>query len=149
MSIQDLEEAVELIEKIGGDFEGEKYSGLVDKAEKALGLMFPPSYKKFISVLGSGDIEGLEFFGLVGGDFDKSALPDAIWITLEERKSGLPNYLVLVYAAGNGSYCGIDTRQVDSNGESPIVSCGVGGNMRVIASDYGEFLLSELKTVLS
>jgi len=149
MSLQDLEKAFDLIEENGGDFEGEKDNALIAKAEKALGLRFPPSYKKFLSTFGCGDIDGLEFYGLIGDDFENSSVPDAIWLTLEERKSGLPQSLVLVYATGDGAYYGIDTSQVDSSGECPVVSYEMNGSMEKIADDYGAFLLSELKTVLS
>ncbi|MCH9609944.1 MAG: hypothetical protein S4CHLAM45_13300 [Chlamydiales bacterium] len=149
MSLQDLEKAFDLIEKNGGDFEGKKDNALIAKAEKALGLRLPPSYKKFLSSLGCGDIEGLEFYGLISSNFENSSVPDAIWLTLEERKFGLPKSLVLVYTTGDGAYYGIDTSQVDSNGECPVVSYKMNGNMEKVADDYGAFLLSELKTVLS
>jgi len=150
MSIQDLDKAIELIAKNGGgDFEGEKDPSLVEKSEKMLGLKFPPTYKKFLHTLGCGDIEGLEFFGIINDDFENSSVPDAIWLTLDERKKGLPNNFILVYAAGDGTYCAIDTSQVNSNNENPVIAYTPDGSTKTIADDYGSFLLSELKTVLS
>lgn len=150
MSIQDLDIAIELIAKNGGgDFDGKKEFSLVDKAEKTLRLKFPPTYKKFLNVLGCGDIEGLEFFGIINDDFENSSVPDAIWLTLDERKEGLANNLILIYAAGDGTYCAIDTSQVNSSNENPVIAYMPDGSTKVIADDYGSFLLSELKTMLS
>jgi hypothetical protein len=150
MSIQDLDIAFELIAKNGGgDFDGRKDPVLVDKAEKRLGAKFPPSYKKFLNVLGCGDIKGLEFFGIINDDFENSSVPDAIWLTLDERKAGLPNNLILVYAAGEGTYCAIDTSQVNFNNENPVIAYLPDGGTKIVANDYGSFFLSELKTMLS
>lgn len=148
MSFQDLEKAFDLIEKNGGDFEGEKDDALIAKAEQALGVVLPLSYKQFLSTFGCGDIEGLEFYGLIGDDFESSGIPDAIWLTLDERKSGLPKNLVLIYAVGDGSYYALDVSQTDSNGECPVVSYDANGDMEKVADDYGSFLLAELQTVL-
>ena len=150
MSDQDLDAALELIDvNGGGDFDGRKDSTLIEKAEKALGLRFPPTYKRFLAELGCGDIEGLEFYGIIGEDFESSSVPDAIWLTLDERKSGLPKNLILVYAVGDGTYYALDTSQVNSYGENPVVSYELNGSVKQVAEDYGSFFLSELKTVLS
>jgi hypothetical protein len=53
MSMQNYEKARELIgEAGGGDFEGAKPESLVAKAEAALGIAFPPSYRRFLLELG-------------------------------------------------------------------------------------------------
>ncbi|MEC7703213.1 MAG: SMI1/KNR4 family protein [Pseudomonadota bacterium] len=149
MSIQDLEKAFELIYHNGGDFEGEKDNTLITKAERALGVVFPPTYKKFLRTLGCGDIEGLEFYGLIKADFENSSIPDAIWLTLNERKSGLPIHLILIYSIEGGVYYALDTSEITENGEYPVVTYELNGNTQKIADDYGSFLLKELQTVLS
>lgn len=150
MSLEDLQEALDLIDELGGDFEGEKSTSLLNKAEGALDLTFPPSYRTFLTTLGCGDIEGLEFFGLIGEDFENSGVPDAIWLTMEERKaSGLPSYFVLVYARGDGVYYALDTSRSNNDGECPVVSYNGSGEYTEIANSYGEFLLSEIKTIMS
>ena len=150
MSLQELESAFDLIEENGGgDFEGEKEASLIKGAAKALGLVFPPTYKEFLAKFGCGDIEGLEFYGLINNDFKNSSVPDAIWLTLDARKSGLPDYLILIYATGDGGYYALDTSQACENGECPIVSYELDGKVNKVADDYGSFLLAELKTVLS
>jgi len=149
MSKKDLIVAIELVNESGvGDFEGEKCSVLVEKAEAALGLRFPDTYRTFLTELGCGDIEGLEFYGVIGDDFENSNVPDAVWLTLSERKSGLPKNLVIVSTSGDGAYYALDTEQVSSEGENPVVRYMPSGKAENIAEDYGEFMLSELKTVL-
>jgi antitoxin YobK len=150
MSLQDLQSAFDLIAEYGGgDFEGEKEASLIEEAEKALGIAFPPTYKKFLAKFGCGDIEGLEIYGLISDDFENSSVPDAVWLTLDERKSGLPDHLILVYATGDGGYYALDTSQANEDGECPVVAYELNGQVEKVADDYGSFLLSELRTVLS
>lgn len=110
MSNENYERARQLIEDAGGcDFEGPKPEMLVAKAESALGLRFPPSYRRFLLELGCGDINGLEVYGLIDGDFEKSTVPDGVWLTLNERREfGLdPAYLIV-----GGSETGPPTRSI-------------------------------------
>lgn len=150
MIFEHLESAFDLIEKNGGgDFEGNKDKNLIQDAEDALGVRFPRTYRKFLETLGCGDIEGLEFFGVIKDDFENSGIPDAVWLTRKERESGLPKELVLIHATEDGTYLALDTSKMNDSEECPVVSCGVDGNIKEIASDFGEFLFSELKAALS
>lgn len=150
MSIKDLETAFKIIGENGsGDFEGRKDNALIEKAEKVLGLIFPPTYKRFLAELGCGDIEGLEFYGLIGEDFNNSSIPDAIWLTLNERKYGLPKNLVLIHSVGDGVYYALDTDQINPDGENPVVSYELNSITEKVATDFGEFMLSQLSLALS
>ncbi len=148
MSVQDLEEAFELIEENGGDFEGSKDELIIKKAESELGLIFPPTYRQFLSKYGCGDIEGLEFYGIIHDDFHNSGVPDAVWLTANERKSGLPAEMIVVGSTGDGGYFVLDTSKKSSNGECEIFIYTVNGNTVKYSNDFGSFLLKELKTVL-
>lgn len=149
MNNKDLEIAFTLIDENGtGDFEGEKKLELIKKAEHELSLAFPSSYKQFLSKLGCGDIEGLEFYGIIDEDFKNSAIPNAVWLTLEERKNGLPQYLIIVYSLGDGSFYAIDTRETNKEGENPIVHYSIDGKIKKVKENYGSFFLHELMTVL-
>src|SRR6267142_5164264 len=123
MSVQSYENAVELIKSAGGgDFEGPKPESLVEKAEKALSLSFPPSYRRFLLELGCGDIKGLEIFGLIDANFERSTIPNGIWLTLDERRSiGLDPRYVMIGEGGDGTYYAIDTLNTDRTGEAPVV----------------------------
>ena len=73
----------------------------------------------------------------------------ATCLTLNQRKAaGVPANLILVYGAGDGTCYAIDTSQVDSEGENPVVAYGVDGGVSKVSDNFGSFLLSELQTVL-
>jgi len=156
MSQDDLRRAFALIERAGAraDFEGAKSEGLVGLAEERLGVTFPPSLRAFLRRFGCGGVAGREFYGIIREDFENSGVPDAVWITLEERRSsGLPFHLVIVYATGDGAYFAVDRSSVDEEGESPVVLWIPGestpeSKLEVVASDYGRFLRNTLEGAL-
>lgn len=152
MSEIDLQKAFDLIfENMEiADFEGEKDDTLIELAEKALGLPFPPTYKRFIKKYGCGDIAGQEYYGIIDDNFHDSAIPNAVWLTLEERKSGFPVNLIIIYAAGDGAYYALDAEQKTTSGEYPVVSWtpGLSTSSAEVASDFGEFLLKSLQKAL-
>jgi hypothetical protein len=151
MSMGDLEEACELIELNDdqADFDGPKPDDLLKKAEKALGLSFPATYRAFLSRLGCGGIAGAEFYGVIKDDFENSSVPDAIWLTLEERKSTqLPNSHILVGATGDGGYFAIDC-STTLDGESAVVEWWAVPNAQTtVVKDFGEFFLQTLREAL-
>ncbi|HYI35197.1 MAG TPA: SMI1/KNR4 family protein [Thermoleophilaceae bacterium] len=125
------------------DFVGPRPEELVAAAERALGLEFPPDYRRFVLDLGAGDVGGEEFFGVVDDDFEDAAIPDGVWLTLRERQdSGLPGDLILVHAPGDGSYHAIEP--------GGIVVRWVPGEARrdLVASGFGEFLRRTVEDAL-
>ncbi|MEE9492701.1 MAG: transcriptional repressor [Gammaproteobacteria bacterium] len=145
-----FDEALELINANGGGyFEGTKTPGLIEKAENSLGFLFPPSYKLFLSTLGCGDIDGMEFYGIRDDDFESHGAPDAVCLTLNERKSGLPNNLLLIYMREDGAYCALDTGQINADGENPVVTYELNVSQKHIADDFGAFFLTELQAAFS
>jgi antitoxin YobK len=151
MSIQKYEQARELIEGAGGgDFEGSKSEALIAKAEHALGLTFPPSYRRFLLEMGCGDINGLEILGLVDDNFAQSTVPNGIWLTLNERRAiGLHPAYVLVGEGGDGTYYALDTRRVGKAGETPVVRLSPDGKQSEdIADSFGNYFLHAVRRVL-
>jgi cell wall assembly regulator SMI1 len=151
MSIQKYEQARELIKGAGGgDFEGAKPEVLVAKAEATLGLTFPPSYRRFLLQMGCGDINGLEVFGLINDNFDKSTVPNGIWLTLNQRRAiGLNRSYVIIGDGGDGTYYALDTQQAVEGGEAPVVRLSVDGrDSEVVANSFGAFLLEAVKRVI-
>lgn len=152
MSLERYRKARELIASAGvGDFEGPKPESLVARAEAALGLRFPPSYRQFLLELGCGDVGGFEVYGVVDEDFAHSAVPDAIWLTLEERQSnGLDPRFVIIGTLGDGSYDCLDTAHLDAAGEAPVVQLSADFEDPVkLADSFGEFFLGEVEAALS
>jgi len=120
-------------------FLGPRDGTLIDKAEKRLGVRFPPSYRQFIARLGAGAFGFAEFYGIVKADFEHSSVPDAIWVTVNDRsRFGLPDFLVAVYDVGDGTTFYIDTSNVDNKGESPIVTFYRADSV-IIATPYTSF----------
>jgi hypothetical protein len=156
MSMAELEQGLQLIESSeDADFVGPRSEALLEKAEKALGVSFPPTYRRFVKEFGYGDMAGAEFCGLVDDNFERSSVPNGIWLTLYERKSvSLPNSLILVAETGDGGYYAIDTTMRDAQGESPIVlwHSGLtkkgGGKPEIVAKDFGAFLLQRISEAL-
>jgi antitoxin YobK len=151
MSMKQYEKAQKLIDEAGGgDFEGSKPEALVVKAETALGVKFPPSYRRFLLDLGCGDINGMEVFGLISDNFEKSTVPNGIWLTLNERGSiALDPAYVIVGDGGDGTYYALDTRQVDAFGENPIVRLSVDEKQsQEVAESFGAYLLNAVSAVV-
>jgi antitoxin YobK len=157
VSLEDYRSGRDLIEAHAeeADFEGERSEQLVEQAEAALGLAFPPSYRAFVRELGAGDIGGEEFYGIVDEDFENSGIPDAIWLTLGERgSSNLPDSLILVGATGDGSYFALDTARTDAAGEAPVVvwtpgASSPGEDLEQIASSFGSFFAEAISSAVS
>jgi len=151
MSMQNYEKARELIEEIGGgDFEGAKPESLVSKAEFALGIKFPPSYRRFLLEMGCGDINGVEVFGLINDNFEKSTVPNGIWLTLNERSSiGLNPTYVVIGDGGDGTYYALDTKQIDAAGENPVMRLSVDGKQsEYVAESFGSYLLNAVSAIV-
>jgi hypothetical protein len=92
---------------------------------------------------------------LLTDDFEHSGVPDAVWLTLKNRKAhNLPMSLVIIGDTGYGPYYAIDTAQKNTDGESPVIEWWSGlpdaeGNGRVIASDFGKFFLELVQESLA
>ncbi|MDR1190432.1 MAG: SMI1/KNR4 family protein [Verrucomicrobiales bacterium] len=145
MSVQDYEKAKELIKNAGeGDFFGPIPASLILKAETALSVKFPPSYRRFLLEMGCGSIYGLEVFGLIDDNFEKSAVPNGIWLTLDERKSiSLNPAYIIVGASGYGPYYALDVRKIDVAGENPVMMLSIDGKpVEQIAESFGSYLLT-------
>lgn len=152
MSMADLEKAIELVERNSdrADFMGEKSEELIRKAECAIGLAFPPTYREFLKRLGCGDVAGVEFYGVISVNFEDSSAPDAIWLTLEERKSSdFPSSHIIVGSTGDGAYYAIDYSLSDRDNDFPIVEYWPGlRKQKVVAEDFGQFFLESVSNAL-
>jgi hypothetical protein len=148
MSMHDCELAVQVIRANASqsDFEGGKDVALIEAAESAIGLRFPPTYRRFLLEYGCGSIAGREFCGIIDGNVEHSSIPNGVWLTLMMRRQArLPNHLVLVAEMGDVGYYAIDTSRQTEEGESPVVlwwpSLGTAADKRPeISPDFGGFL---------
>jgi antitoxin YobK len=157
LSLEDYREAASLISAHSDSarFGGERAADLVERAEAALGVRFPPSYRAFVRELGAGHIAGEEFYGITGDEFVDSSVPNGIWLTLREREdSGLPEHLVIVYEDGEGDYYALDTSEGGNEGENPLVRWVPGASqpdddLEPVAEDFGTFFRARVQEGLS
>lgn len=126
----------------------------VERAERRLGIRFPPTYRRFLLELGAGGVGSEEIYGLINDDFDESRPPQAVGLTLGLRREGqISDDLVVVYNLGQGSYYALDTGRPRPDGEAPVVGLtpglsGAGNELEVIASDFGSFFLETVRADL-
>jgi hypothetical protein len=153
MSMKDFEEALRLIaeNEDQADFVGPRDAALVDKAERTLGIKFPPSYRRFLLELGAGNFGAFEIYGVIDEDWDESSVPDGIWYTLNERaESDLPQHLLIIAAAGDGPlYC----LRLGKEKEPPVIYYSPGldeeeQDSEIAAESFGAFLLEGVRDEL-
>jgi len=155
MSMKHLLEAFLLIEQNleKCNFEKEpKREELLQKAEKILGLNFPPTYRLFLKKFGCGGLGSLEVYGIIDEHFEKGGIPDGIWLTLDERKTGAPYNFIIIASTGYGPYYVLDTSQVNKDGECPVLLWTPGeppSPTERVNNDFGEFFLEQVQQALS
>lgn len=152
MSMTDYDEAVALVGKHqeAVDFAGPRDETLIVAAETALGITFPPTYRRFVREFGALGIGSEELYGITDSNFTQSAVPNGIWLTLKYRsRSHLPDSMIIVYSVGDGEYFVLDISQTDATGECPVVVWDPGVNegdyLETIASDFGALFLMTVK----
>ncbi|MCM1091786.1 MAG: SMI1/KNR4 family protein [Muribaculum sp.] len=123
---------IDATEFVGGVSENE-----VEDAMKALGVVFPESYKAFLADFGGGDAGGEIIFGITDNEED-----DVVIVTRQERGEGLPHNLVIIGFWEDTLIC-LDTDKM-KNGECPVLEvddeyCG-----EEIADTFGRFLYDYL-----
>ena len=147
--MDDLNRFLDLVEEYEdeADFVGPRDEALVAAAEAALGLSFPPTYRRFVAELGAGDIAGQEFYGVISDEFVNSSVPNGIWLTLKARGEwSLPESMIVVAFDGGVDYFVIDTAKA-TGAQEPAVEIwrpgitGAEDELARAAVDFGEFVL--------
>jgi SMI1-KNR4 cell-wall len=150
MAMEELEQALALIAAHSdeGTFAGPAGDATIERAEQLLGLTLPPTYRRFLQLLGAGDIWGEEFYGIVDDDLHDPLVPNAVGSALAERTEGsLPDHLLPIYELGNGTIFGLDF-SASAGDEAPVVSWhgDPQAGTETAATDFGTFLLQVLKS---
>jgi len=150
MSMADLEEAFRIMNSYPDlvDFMGPRPEELVLAAEKAIGYTFPPTFRRFVLELGSGSFGATEIYGVTTDNFVNAAVPNGVWLTLEDRAQGwIPPSYYEIYDTGVGSrYC-LDLAKRDDQGECPVLEYYPGLPPEVqpaepVATSFGTLLLN-------
>ena len=148
MSMRDYEKALRLIEgSEETDFFGPRPEELIRSAEEALGLKFPPTYRRFLREFGCGGVASEEFYGITRDNFETGTVPNGIWLTLRNRREfGLPHNFILVNDLGEGSRYAIDTSRVGDDGENPVVILAIGYEVfEDVAPSFGTFFYEQIE----
>jgi hypothetical protein len=133
------------------EVDGNKENALITKAEEALAVRFPDSFKSYLLEWGSLCFRGIEYYGVTHDNFEKPGIPDVVWVNKHLRsKYGFPTHLVVFYDNDGVEYFCLDTNNFFSETECAIV---LWDNVykKVADSDeisFGEFLLEEVKQTL-
>ena len=134
------------------EFHGGVTNSLIEAAELAIGLRFPPSYVEFLRRLGCGYVSFQEFIGL-GGPPHLDLVKEATYLREHSKISRFPRQLIPVLADGFGNYECIDTSRPMADGECSVVSWlhdgGDDQDCEEIAKSYLEWFLSVLRMIQS
>ncbi len=118
----------------------------IAEAERALGLRFPPTYRRFLGELGSISLVGIEdIYGIEpDGPIDAPASEAARW-TLEDRAAGwLAPKLVVIARDGMGGHYVLDGRTAPPGAEYPVAVWELGTSrpddrLEQVGPDFGAF----------
>ena len=143
--MRQIEEALNTITKHPdiAFFAGPRNLDLVARAEEALGGSFPPSYRSFILQLGAGSFGAFEVYGVVNEDFQNSAVPDGVWLTLRERANEtVSGGTILIGSTGDGGYSALQLG--DEGGAVSLIWPGSQA-AEIVSDDFGSFLLEGVR----
>ncbi|RSM76166.1 hypothetical protein DL991_23295 [Amycolatopsis sp. WAC 01375] len=113
-------------------------------AERALGIPFPPSYRRLIEEFGTWDIAGEEFLGVYRTPASGNELLGSAVETLSARDQyGMPADLIVVMFDGMGGLVVLDSSQVSEVAEFPVRVWTPGvpdrGSMETLDENFGSF----------
>lgn len=105
------------IKTLGKDayFVGKADEKVIHFIENELGVILPESYKWFLTAYGLAELPGFEILGN-----GLAQIPACVDETLQWRKLGLPNSLVVIENEGTDWIHCLDTSRL-SDGECPVV----------------------------
>ncbi|WP_344462358.1 SMI1/KNR4 family protein [Kitasatospora kazusensis] len=122
-------------------------AAMIAAAEHDLGVTFPPSYRRVIEEFGTWDIAGEEFLGVYQTPAMGQKLLGSVAETLDAcSQYGMPSDLIVVMFDGMGGLIVLDSSQVDSEGEYPVLVWNPGvadrQSMERPGDDFGSFALA-------
>jgi hypothetical protein len=126
----------------------------IARAEREMGLTFPPSYRLLIEEFGTWDAPPTQFLGVYRTEAAGDVLLGSVTETLDARAEvDMPHELMVVLLDDVWLFAVLDTSRPDEDGEYPVFAWnpGVldGGLMEKIADSFGEFALQECEQKLS
>ena len=129
------------------EFEGGVTEDIINNAMETLGVVFPESYKAFLSDFGGGDAGGEIIFGLRNNKNETEAeyegqedIKDVVQVTQMEHRYKMPKHMVVInYTVSNNSLYCLDTSKME-NGECPVVEVPEDyKNIKIVSESFGKF----------
>jgi hypothetical protein len=123
----------------------------VIKAELALGVRLPASFRLFATRHGLALINKNELNGLLGVEFDDAVGPDIVFATRAERSvCGTPPYPVLLMDYDGDLKYFLDAARMDDSNECPVVQWEIQAPQQYddYAPNFAEFLVKMCKFYL-
>lgn len=153
--MDEFETALRLVANTGeSTFVGPIDPSRVRDAEIFLEVEFPPSYRRFLTELGAGNIAHREFYGIVPGGLEVPSVPNGIWVTSYARRElSLLSTLVVVGDTGYGQFYVLKTASISVQGECPVAISEIGSttpeaDLDDVAPDFGSFFLAGVREAL-
>ncbi|WP_027946949.1 SMI1/KNR4 family protein [Amycolatopsis taiwanensis] len=154
--IDSVRELVELIRSNPGEcnFTGGLSEKDIARAEAALAATFPPSYRLFISELGSCEAGGVEIMGVYRTPTGGDRLYGTVSETLDAREDNrFPLSLLVIEYDGMGGIICLDSSEQNEDGEYPVVvwdpDAESRGGPERLDDDFGTYALCRCQIGLS
>ena len=123
---------------------GQLENELIDEAESALSIKFPPSYRLFLKNYGAMLVNGHEILGLAQAPEDKNQTPmfeNLVSYTLSRRTDKhYPSHLIPICHDGMSSEFCLNASKTNQDRENPIEVFGP-GTEGIVAKNFKEFLI--------
>jgi antitoxin YobK len=123
------------------EFSGPSSEEQIQAAERELGVRFPKSYRTFLHQYGSGNLDGIEIFGLQADRLSGDV------VMINQLTTDVPSHLIrFTNDIGNYSYY-LDSSQMNEEGECPVIVFGPDENGRIVAESFIHFLEKREKLI--
>ena len=122
------------------------------RAERQIGQRFPPSYRYFLSELGTAGFGGDEIYGLIPQNFLGAGGPNALWLYRHNLTAfAQPARYFEFFDYGDGTTVALDLAARDASGECLLAETHAGGweeYHEEVEGDFGSFLLALVRAGL-
>ncbi len=147
-----------MYEKLKSELDSGKVAGLspgqqipetwTARAEAALGVHFPPSYRWWLENYGAAMLGDQSVFTILQLDFDDACGPDIVYQQLNDVAQGLGilDGLVVFEPESSDEVYYFDLSSPDSSGEYPIMRKDLQfGTVERFTASFDEFLLKQIR----
>lgn len=138
-----------LLDAHGGHVPGQQIPPeWIDRAEAALGIAFPPSYRWWLSHYGDTALGDSSIYTILQQDFDDACGPDIVYQhRMNQRNSiAIANGLIVFEPESSDEIYYFDLTLPDADGEYPVMLRDLeSGTQEVLAPSFAAFLERQLR----